>query len=81
MSFTGHILDGQVVLDAPAALPNGTPVLVEPSSNGVTPEQADVPTIFERMKEFIGCIEDSNLPTDGALNHDHYLYGTPKKSP
>ncbi|MDX6446670.1 MAG: hypothetical protein QOH71_3744 [Blastocatellia bacterium] len=22
-----------------------------------------------------------NVPTDGSLNHDHYLYGAPKKTP
>jgi hypothetical protein len=22
-----------------------------------------------------------NVPTDGSVNHDHYLYGAPKKNP
>jgi hypothetical protein len=25
------------------------------------------------------AIDDSSLPADLALNHDHYLHGTPKK--
>ena len=37
MNFTGHIENGQVVLDAPAALPDGTPVTVAPTANGVPP--------------------------------------------
>ncbi len=39
MSLTGHIVDGQVVLDEPAPLPDGTPVRVEPpSKNGLAVE-------------------------------------------
>ncbi|MEO6725821.1 MAG: hypothetical protein ABIU20_09710 [Blastocatellia bacterium] len=39
-------------------------------------------TFWEMAQE---CIKDvppeafDELPTDGALNHDHYLYGAPKK--
>ncbi|MGH9832620.1 MAG: hypothetical protein ACRD9Y_06350 [Blastocatellia bacterium] len=39
-------------------------------------------TLWDMMQE---CIKDippeafDDLPTDGALNHDHYLYGAPKK--
>ncbi len=39
-------------------------------------------TLWELAQE---CIKDvppeafEELPTDGALNHDHYLYGAPKK--
>ncbi len=111
MSFTGHILDGQVVLDAPAALPNGTPVRVEPAANGAATEPPivnprtgrpypsyiprelaerfrrqdsgeiveEIPSIYDRMKPFIEAAGDLGLPTDGAQNVDHYLYGHPKK--
>ena len=34
MSFTGHVVDGQVVLDGPMPLPNGTPVRIEPIAHG-----------------------------------------------
>ena len=78
MSFTGHILDGQVVLDEPAPLPDGTPVRVERTTVGTAPLSPEVPTIFERYQGFIGSIDDPTLPTDGALNLDHYLYGHPK---
>ena len=37
MSFTGHIQDGQVVLDAPAPLPNRTEVTFTPSDDGELP--------------------------------------------
>ena len=35
-------------------------------------------SFYERHKEFIGLEGDG--PVDGALNHDHYLYGAPKKA-
>jgi hypothetical protein len=43
----------------------------------VSPPEAEIPTLAERLKDFIGILED--LPGDSAENHDHYLYGTPKK--
>ena len=79
MSFTGHIVDGQVVLDEPAPLPDGTPVRVEQTANGIAPSSPEVLSIFERYQGFIGSIDDPTLPTDGALNLDHYLYGQPKR--
>ena len=39
-------------------------------------------TLWQMMQE---CIKDvpseafDELPADGGLNHDHYLYGAPKK--
>jgi hypothetical protein len=40
------------------------------------PSAADLP-LAERLKDFIGILD---LPEDAALNHDHYLYGAPKKT-
>ena len=39
---------------------------------------------FERPEDnplwgIVGLIDDPNAPTDGSINHDHYIYGTPKK--
>lgn len=46
---------------------------------GEEPDEPHV-TFAERYQNVIGAVDDPNLPTDGALNHDHYLYGRPKKS-
>ncbi|HEY7268930.1 MAG TPA: CopG family transcriptional regulator [Dehalococcoidia bacterium] len=27
----------------------------------------------------VGVVEDADAPRDGSTNHDHYIYGTPKK--
>lgn len=34
-------------------------------------------SLYDALKPFIGIATD--LPPDAALNHDHYLYGAPKK--
>jgi hypothetical protein len=41
-----------------------------------------VKTILEIVQDIIKNVPEEswkNLPRDGALNHDHYLYGSPKK--
>jgi hypothetical protein len=76
MSLEGRVEDGRVVFDGPVPLPDGTPVRVEPLP--VVPRVADPKTSWlEGLEEVVGAIDD--LPEDLALNHDHYLYGTPKQ--
>jgi hypothetical protein len=36
--------------------------------------------IFEELSNELPLEQWRELPTDGAENHDHYLYGAPKKS-
>lgn len=76
MTLEGHIENGRIILDESAHLPDGTKVRVEVlPSQPVAPEKT---SLFDRLKPFMGILDD--LPDDAALNHDHYLYGTPKKS-
>ena len=79
MTLLGHIQNGVIVLDQDVPLPEGAAVevqvIVPPPE--VSPE-SELPTLAESLKDFIGILED--LPEDAARNHDHYLYGTPKKS-
>lgn len=45
------------------------------------PQDASQP-IWEVAEELFGAIPDeelAQLPTDGAAQHDHYIYGTPKR--
>jgi hypothetical protein len=70
MTYRGKVEGGVIVLEQHARLPEGTKVNVEPvSSCGMT--------LAEEFKDFIGKATD--LPEDFAENHDHYLYGTPKR--
>jgi predicted KAP-like P-loop ATPase len=36
--------------------------------------------IFEQLSQQIPIEEWSKLPSDGAEQHDHYLYGAPKRN-
>jgi hypothetical protein len=69
MTYRGHIENGLVVFDEQVVLTEGTNVRVEPVSQRVT--------LAERFKDAIGCVSD--LPSDMAANHDHYIHGTPKR--
>ena len=77
MTYHGHIENGRVVFDSAPGLPDGTPVVVSvvPTAEGT--EEREIPTLYERMKPFIGTIE--GLPPDASQSIDHYLYGHPKK--
>jgi hypothetical protein len=80
MTLTGQIVAGHVVLDTPAALPDGTRVRVEPVVDGVAtrPEPKEKPkTLAERWPTMADEVVD--LPPDASVNVDHYLYGHPKK--
>lgn len=35
---------------------------------------------FDEIMKDVPKEEFKKLPTDGALEHDHYIYGTPKKN-
>ena len=40
----------------------------------------NLPSLYDRLKPLIDATGDLDLPTDGAQNIDHYLYGHPKRS-
>jgi hypothetical protein len=79
MTYRGHVTNGVVVLDDAVTLPEGLNVKVEPLETPATPpaEEDDIPTLFERLKPFVGKLE--GLPPDASVNLDHYLYGLPKR--
>lgn len=78
MTYWGHVKNGVVVLDSPADIPDGARVqvyLVEAPAEDSADDEG--PTLYERLRDVAGKAE--GLPPDGAINHDHYLYGLPKK--
>lgn len=83
MTIEGHIENGQIVLNQNTPLPEGMKVRVEVLEDlglkkGVGEQSPDeLPSLYERMKPFVGCIK--GLPSDYAINHDHYLHGQPKR--
>lgn len=72
MTYRGHVKNGQIVLDASTALPEGAEVNVEI----VEDPEAKAP-IWDKLLKLAGSAP--GLPADMAENHDHYLYGIPKK--
>jgi hypothetical protein len=76
MTYQGKVTNGVVVLDNGATLPDGTAVRVEPilETAAAQPQPGSLSAV---LLKFAGTIDD--LPEDLADNHDHYLYGTPKR--
>lgn len=75
--LSGRVVNGTVVLDQPDKLEDGTEVRVRPVTKAES-AQDNNGSLSEMLLSFAGVIE--GLPEDLALNHDHYLYGLPKKT-
>ncbi len=82
MTYRGYIKNGRVRVDAPLDLPEGTIVNVRPvrskrAHRRREPSQVAPTTWGRALLRYAG--QASGLPADLARNHDHYLYGLPKK--
>lgn len=71
MTYRGHVKNGEIKLDEPVQLPEGTEVQV------VVQSGEDQSTIWDKLRGMAGTAEG---PEDWARNHDHYLHGTPKRT-
>ena len=79
MTFTGHVEDGKIVFPLPIPVPDGTRVKVEAEGTSAvssSPETAKRTMLLDHYRDVVGTVE---LPTDAASQHDHYLYGSPKR--
>lgn len=78
MTLQGHFENGHIVLDTPVVLPDGTKVTVsvQPVSK-LDGSEEELPSLYDRLKSVAGSAQ--GLPTDLAINHDHYLHGQPKR--
>lgn len=76
MTFVAVVNDGKIALPSDAQLPTGTRVRVETLAEPASPV-AHTTSFAEDFREFVGIATD--LPSDLARNHDHYLYGTPRR--
>ena len=73
MSITATVQNDTIKLPVGIHLPDGTKVRVEPVA------KAAPKSFGERYAKFVGIVKDA--PADLAENHDHYLYGQPKRKP
>jgi hypothetical protein len=78
MSLEGRIHNGTVVFNEPVPLPEGTRVLVEPLPASPSLPETPGASLLDSLGDVVGAVDD--LPEDLAQNHDHYLYGTPKRA-
>jgi hypothetical protein len=77
VTYRGKYSKGTVILPRGVDIPEGAEVEVTPVAPPNGGSQQEGPTLYETLKPFIGSLD--GLPSDLAENHDHYLYGTPKK--
>ena len=84
MTVRGKVKNGKVLLDDPRAIPEGTEVEVrpakkrKPAAKGKKPKAKARPrSLAERLANVMG--KATGLPSDASVNHDHYLYGLPKR--
>ena len=76
MSITATVENDTIKLPPGVHVPDGTRVEISVSAESAV--AMDGTTLYERMRNFIGCITDG--PEDLAAEHDHYAHGTPKRS-
>jgi predicted DNA-binding antitoxin AbrB/MazE fold protein len=58
-------------------------VTVEQRADGPVSARESPPALVERLLTIANSVPDEVVrawPTDGASQHDHYLYGTPKRT-
>lgn len=78
MSYRGTVSGGMVILDNPGVLPEGAAVKVALVRNSASRRRKPQPlTLSQKLLRLAGTAQ--GLPSDMALNHDHYLHGLPKK--
>ncbi len=74
MTYRGHIKNGQIMLDEPTPLPEGSEVFIEIRNAVVA---GDSGTLWNKLQGIAGTVDG---PEDWAENHDHYIHGTPKRA-
>jgi hypothetical protein len=81
-TYRGKVENGKVVFDGLVSpLPNGTPVDITP--RGLPTQSPDDRANGKGGVDPIYRIGDDAVDTgvaDGSIEHDHYIYGSPKRS-
>lgn len=78
IQFNAHFDGHKICPDEPISLPENVPLRITVDTAAAEPSNANGPlNLFDHLEAETGLIEG---PTDWATEHDHYLYGAPKKS-
>ena len=79
MTFIGKVSNGTVVLPPDAHLPDGAEVEVRPIET-VEGDSALAGAVADLTDELVRLSQQTrDLPSDLAVQHDHYLHGHPKR--
>ena len=84
MTYRARMENGNVVFEGGIKPVEGAELRIE-EVPAADPEATQPPppteppkeTLGQRLMKLSGLVK--GLPTDAAKNHDHYLYGTPKR--
>jgi hypothetical protein len=76
MTLLGTVVNKTIVLDQPSGLAEGTRVEITVKEQASASDKAK-PTLLGLLK-LAGTISD--MPSDFAAEHDHYIHGTPKRN-
>jgi hypothetical protein len=84
-TFRARFEDGKLVPQEPVELPSDQDLEVEVRASKSIQLPADsragkpVPALLELLERLDKLPSNPNSPTDAAAQHDHYLYGRPKR--
>ena len=78
IAIKAHFDGKYLVPDEPLELPRQKPLIIQIELAEARAQAGDYSAL-----DWIGdnAVDDPSLPEDLSVNHDHYLYGTPKKEP
>ena len=80
MATVSAQFDGRVfVPDSPVDLPVGYRLQISLPSGEVEQTNSECRPLADLARGLDALPANEDWPTDGAAQHDHYLYGTPKK--
>lgn len=82
MTYKGTVQNGVILVDGGVRLPEGAEVQIELSEESPpATDKSGQPTIGQKLAALAEKYENlpCDLPEDLAINHDHYLYGVPKR--
>ena len=77
MVYRGTFKKGVVVLDDQVDLREGQRVTVEPAPSPSPDAAVDVSLQNKELLKIAGILNSGRQ--DGSVNHDHYMYGSPKR--
>ena len=78
MTYRGTVRSGAIVLYDPVDLPEGAAVEVTMAEPISPPDDDGIGAKLAALGRWVETLP-TDLPTDLAANHDHYLHGRPKR--